>query len=262
MIRKSLHILLWFLLLAGVAVLLGFARESNNQAPCRQLDIQVISRSGNPFVRPETIREAITGQFDSLVGRSLNRDIMGRLHRLVQAMPHVHRADVYRTIDGELKVDAWLRDPIVRVVNRANESFYIDTDGYMFPLSGEYTARVMLASGNIGTAFQAGKNVRETPGREKAGAMEALHDVYRLADYIHRDPFWLASIDHIVVRPDGKYELIPGHGAHIIEFGEASDLEEKFNKLKLFYKHGLTRVGWHSYSRVNLEYRQQVICSK
>ena len=38
--------------------------------------------------------------------------------------------------------------------------------------------------------------------------------------------------------------------------------QEKFEKLKTFYEKGLNQVGWNKYSRISLEFNNQIICTK
>jgi cell division protein FtsQ len=45
-------------------------------------------------------------------------------------------------------------------------------------------------------------------------------------------------------------------------FGTGDDIEIKFEKLMLFYKEGLSRVGWDKYSTINLKYKNQIVCTK
>ena len=49
---------------------------------------------------------------------------------------------------------------------------------------------------------------------------------------------------------------------HIIFLGKPGDYEEKFERLKIFYKKGLNQVGWNKYSRISLEFSNQIICTK
>ena len=39
-------------------------------------------------------------------------------------------------------------------------------------------------------------------------------------------------------------------------------MEEKFNKLEIFYSEGLNYVGWNKYSIIKLDYNGQVVCEK
>ena len=51
-------------------------------------------------------------------------------------------------------------------------------------------------------------------------------------------------------------------GSHKIILGSAHDLEKKFEKLKVFYRKGLEKVGWDRYQTINLKFENQVVCTK
>jgi len=57
-------------------------------------------------------------------------------------------------------------------------------------------------------------------------------------------------------------ELIPKVGNHLIIFGDTSQMSQKFENLILFYRKGLTKVGWDKYNIINLKFKNQVVCSK
>ena len=42
----------------------------------------------------------------------------------------------------------------------------------------------------------------------------------------------------------------------------SNDLEEKFNKLNVFYSEVLDKVGWEKYRVINIMYKDQAICLK
>jgi cell division protein FtsQ len=48
-------------------------------------------------------------------------------------------------------------------------------------------------------------------------------------------------------------------GDQLIVFGEATEIPEKFNKLKLFYKKVMPAVGWGRYHTICLQYTGQVV---
>lgn len=110
-----------------------------------------------------------------------------------------------------------------------------------------YSARVPLLSGSYFAA-------RRSLASEKDGALLAL------LQHIQQDPFWRAQIAELAVEQDGQVTMWPQVGNHRIELGTPTDLEAKFKKLKLFYKHVLPYKGWDRYSRVNVQYRNQIVC--
>jgi len=53
--------------------------------------------------------------------------------------------------------------------------------------------------------------------------------------------------------------MLPQVGNERIEFGKPERVAQKFDKLMIFYKEILPRMGWNKYSRVNLEYEGQIV---
>lgn len=260
MVRKILYIIFYMLVIAGMVTLLGFATRYHQFTPCNRADIKIISLSGNYFIHHDDIKETINEHLDSLEGTIMTGERLITLHGIISSNPFVANANVFRTVQGNVGIEIILRDPVVRVVNNKNQSFYIDSKGYMFPLSERHTARVMIATGNIVAPFVAGAHVTDTiAGGEEDGY---LSEMFQLASYIHSESFWRAFIDHIYVTAEGKYELTPRNAVHVLQFGKADRVEQKFRKLKMFYTGNLAQKGWHYYKTINLEFNNQVICSK
>ncbi len=257
------NIITGIVLFTGTFLLLGFSMESNSRIPVNNLEVSVDHRDGNQFIDEQQIR-ALVEQFmkakkDTLPGRIQLRE----LEQLIAGLPHVQRAHAYRTIDGSIHIKTSQKQPVLRVITSNNDSYYIDSDGGMIPLSGRYTARVIVATGHIYNPYSGVVNLKAEPSSKKNQEDEKrLRELFQLVEYIHQDAFWNAIIDHIYVTPKGEFELIPKNGNHIVAFGRIDRMEQKFTKLYSFYQHGLSRVGWHHYSRVNLKFNNQIICSK
>jgi cell division protein FtsQ len=56
--------------------------------------------------------------------------------------------------------------------------------------------------------------------------------------------------------------MVPKIGNHIIVLGSADDLENKFNKLMIFYNEVLKNFDADDFRIVNLKYKDQIVCSK
>ncbi len=260
MIRKILHTAFYMLAIAATIALLGFASSHNRQLPCTQMDIIVNSPSGNPFIVAETIRNIIISKIDTLEGRIPPPNALATMSEIIEGLPHVETARVFRTINGDIRADITQRTPLLRMVNSQNESFYVDPKGIMFPLSDLHTARVMLVTGHVPVEYSEGTHI--VSGKKGEGENEIMKGLLEVVTFIHDDPFWQAFIDHITITPEGKFEMTPKNGAHIIEFGYPDRVEGKFEKLYTFYRDGLTQTGWTAYRIINLEYKNQIVCSK
>jgi cell division protein FtsQ len=74
-----------------------------------------------------------------------------------------------------------------------------------------------------------------------------------------------ALIGQVYVQKDGQFLLVPLVGEQIIEFGKAETdkvVEEKFSKLKVFYKEAIPYEGWEKYKSISLKYDKQIVCAK
>jgi cell division protein FtsQ len=153
-------------------------------------------------------------------------------------------------MDGVINVEISQRQPILRIINRFDQDFYVDQHGLKIPLSANFTARVVVATGFIDELF--------------ANQIDTLHtaiamELFKTADYIRKDSLWDAQIAQIYVNKDHEIELIPRVGNNRILLGDADSLNAKFHNLLVFYKKALPAVGWDTYKVINIKYANQVI---
>ncbi len=259
--KKLIETTLGCTVLACIILLLSFTASSNMQKTTENLFIRIARTHNLYFISPEKVRDIILEEMDSLEGRITDQKKLLQVHEIVHHIPWVDQAAVYRTIDATVRVDITLHEPMMRIINNQNQGYYVGVNGDLFPLSDEYTARVMLVSGDINLSVDEADHIQTAIEQDK-NRDERLQGLFELAQYISGDKFWSVFIDHIYLRRDGQFELTPKNGAHIIEFGKANDIEKKMNRLKHFYTGGITQVGWHYYNRINIAYANQVICTK
>ena len=88
---------------------------------------------------------------------------------------------------------------------------------------------------------------------------EMLSGVLKLID---KDGFLKAQITSIEFDENNELIVYPRVGEHKIILGKAQDLVKKFEKLKIFYRQGLEKIGWDRYSHINLKFDNQVVCTK
>jgi cell division protein FtsQ len=191
-------------------------------------------------------------------GAILGRINIMKLERAVRANHSIERADVYRTIDGRLCVNVRQRDPIIRLINNNNESYYIDKKGAMMPLSDRYTARVPIATGSISEPY----STRYTINVMWLGNTSQLGNLYVLAKYIRDNEFLSALVEQVYVMPDRSLVIVPMIGPSTVVVGSIDNLDEKFRKLWIMYKKALPYGGWDKYSKIDLQYKNQVVCTR
>ncbi|MBK0380723.1 cell division protein FtsQ/DivIB [Mucilaginibacter segetis] len=238
----------WLISLGGLVVLMSFIEVKKSEVVCKT--IKVFIPGNQYFIDRQEIDNILEMSSHTLVGRRIdNIDIHG-LENKLKANPFIEFAKVYADMDGTLHVEVSQRQPILRIMNRFDQDFYVDQHGLKIPLSPNFTSRVLVANGYIDELFANKVDSLQT---------KLAHDVFKTATFIHNDPLWDAQVSEIYVTPEREIELIPRVGNQRILLGNADSLSTKFNNLKLFYEKALPRVGWDAYKLINIKYGNQVI---
>jgi cell division protein FtsQ len=120
------------------------------------------------------------------------------------------------------------------------------------PPSKNFAARVIVATGNVAPF---------TPEfREKR--KNSLKDLYHITQTLLADDFLKSFIQQIHVTNTNEFILVPLIGDQKIILGSARKLEDKLNRLKIFYQQGMPYEGWTKYETINLKYTGQVVCKR
>lgn len=237
----------------GLVVLTSFNAHRQDEIVCENVDIAIDHESGMFFLDIEDVKGILLHQFgDSVKGDQLQKIDVGRIEKVLENDAYVQDAETWLDANGELHIKIVQKQPIARVINKYGVNYYINENANKIPISGKFTTRVPVVTGNIQEGTY-NSNMIETP---------VLNNVLKLTRFIHNNTFWNAQIEQISVADNGSYVLIPKLGDHKIEFGGIDNMEEKFHKLEIFYADGLSYAGWEKYETIKLDYKGQIVCVK
>lgn len=245
----------------GVMLALGFVERTADRTTISDLEVIVEGSEGLHFINERSIRQEVLDQGAAVMGSATGKLDVTAIEERLKRIPSVAQAEVYHTMDGRLHARVEQRQPIVRVFDRDGSSYYIDRNGWTMPTSDDYTARVLVVTGDIEAAGDTGA-VRNVHAATDRGQRRRAGDIHRLAMFITSDPFWNALVDQVVVTKDGEFELIPRIGGQRILLGDGGELPQRFEKLRIFYEQGIPQAGWRNYARIDLRYADQVVCTK
>ncbi|MDB5016168.1 MAG: cell division protein FtsQ [Mucilaginibacter sp.] len=249
--------LLWKRILTGLAVviclgglitLMSFIEVKKAEVVCK--DVKVYIPGNQYFIDRQEVDNILQINSHAIIGRHMEDINIHELETRLKANPFIEFAKVYTDMDGIINVEISQRQPILRLMNRFDQDFYVDQHGLKIPLSTNFTARVLVANGYIDELF--------------ANRVDTLHtamarELFKTADYIRKDSLWDAQIAQIYVNKDHEIELIPRVGNNRILIGDADSLEVKFHNLLVFYKKAIPQVGWDTYKMINVKYANQVV---
>ncbi|MFI5220531.1 MAG: cell division protein FtsQ/DivIB [Bacteroidia bacterium] len=261
--KKIRVVSVWVLGVSGILLTLGFVDKEQQNMKCKGLTISINDENGNEFITKDDVLDLLNGRGKYPVGKRLHDINTGVLEKLICSNSYVANAEVFSTINGELAIDIRQRNPLIRIININDEHFYIDDKGKFMPVSLNYSAPVIAANGFITNTYAeqciVENNSSET---DSATGRPILNQLYELALFLTRNPFWNAQIEQVYVNQSLEMELWPRIGNHKIILGDDAHLEEKFSKLYSFYKEGLNKKGWNEYSVINLKFDKQVVCTR
>jgi cell division protein FtsQ len=261
---KILEIAVWVLMTGGFFTLLGFTTTEHNSEVCKKYIIRISYGKADVLVTEGDIYTVIKTTGNLLKRQRLGSIDFERIEREIKRQSYVANAQVYMTLDGVVEIDVVQRQPILRIFNEKGESFYLDGLGNLMPLNPAFSARVLVATGFIREPFSQ-KVCYFTNSVRTKDSMEyrsVMNNLYKLSAFIIKDKFLKAQIEQIYVDPNGEFELIPRVGTHTILLGRADNLEDKFERLFVFYRMGLSKTGWSKYNTINIKFKNQVVCSK
>ena len=263
--KKILVAVLWITAIAGLASSLRFVAKSEKSILAGSINISIFNNEENLFLDEEDVKQFLGERSDSILSVPYARlDIPG-LEKVLNSHPAIENAEVSADMNGEVKIDIRQRTPVLRVINKDGESYYIDSQARLMPLNENYSARVLIASGEINEPYARRYqfSVDQIRKSEVFSEVSLLDDLLAVTQHINQDSCLSSLIHQIYVNEDRELELFPAIGNHKIIFGDASNIGEKFNKLKLFYTEGLNKSdGWAKYSAINLKYKNLVVCTK
>jgi cell division protein FtsQ len=262
--NKKLKIALWATVVLLVFVVLYLARKQQEEATAQQPIIAISVVDENAFLTESELLKRLKTDHLVYSGQTMEQLNTHAIERYIRKMHEVESVAVYKIFGGIWCVDVKVRQPYARIFNRFGESFYIDSKGIKMNPSPNFTARVLVFSGNIVDRCDT-LTVEQIEQDERLRNRKNCDEIYRLAKYIALDPFLKAQIAQVQRDKWGDFILIPQVGNHEIVFGAANsnkDVVAKLNKLKIFYQEGLPFEGWNKYNQINLKYKNQVVCKK
>ena len=261
--KRIITVAIWVFVLLVITVLTGFINYNLKDEKCKQVIVNIIDANKYGFIEEGDVIDLLNAEFNTPISQKIRDIDTYKIEKRLQNHMAVANANVYISIDGRLVIELNQRKPILRVFGDKH-SFYIDSRGKIMPLSPKFTAHVPIATGNVNFDYYKLLDITNQPEDD----IDSTHipspyfDLYKLATYLDRHPFWSAQIEQLYVDKESELELIPRVGNHTIVLGEVYNLDSKFNKLMLFYKEGLSKTGWNEYKTINLKFKNQVVCTK
>ena len=240
--KRVLSIIVATLLFAYLIFSIIMLQGKQDEIDCQNLIVIIKDSTDRQFLTTNNIVTMLKNAQLYPVNKPIHSINTHLIEEKIAESELVSRVSVYKTPSGNVKIEISQKMPILRVFS-ARESYYVDELGRTMPADYLYATYLPVASGNIEKSL-------------------ATSELYKFALFLQKNEFWNNQIEQIYVNANQEAELIPRIGDHRIVLGSFEDFEEKMNNLRLFYEQAIPKIGWEKYEVINLNYKNQIVCTK
>ncbi len=247
---KYIKALAIILILLGLIVYVVFAMfvmtSPDPEEKCVDVELLVDEGANVNFIDTTQVEKMLRKHHLYPKGKIL-KDVNTRaIEDLLRGNEFVEDVECYKTSSGKLCISIKQRTPVMYVMPNGQEGFYVDGRGKIIP-GDVFTSNMVVATGDISQKY----------------ASEVLSG---FGDFLQKNEFWNNQIEQIYVYLDREkkpvVELIPRVGDHVVYMGCMDGYRKKLRRLQIFYEKAMGIVGWNKYERINLEFNNQIVCTK
>lgn len=232
------------LLLLAVALASGilWARNKSRGEVCTNVEVEVVNVDSTSFVTPEGVLSDLKGQGITLVGKRMGDIDASDIEEALKLSPYLENADIVKGQNGHLLIRVYQLVPVIRVFD-GDESYYVNRAGKHMAATSYYHSDVPVVQGHFTRKYPA---TRLLP----------------LIEYVESDSLLRSMVTMYCMRDTNNILIIPVFSGHVVNIGQATDFENKFEKLKLFYRKVLPKKGWQTYDTISVKWDHQVVATR
>lgn len=232
------------LVILAVALTVGilWAREKSRGELCTAVDVEVVNADSTSFVTPQGVLTDLKGQGIKIVGKHMGDINASDIEEALKVSPYLENADIVKCQNGKVLIRVSQLVPVMRVFD-GEDSYYLNKAGKRMAATTYYHCDVPVVQGHFTRKYPA---TRLLP----------------LIDYVENDSLLHSLVTMFQVRDTNNIILIPNISGHVVNIGNADGFDNKFAKLKLFYREVLPKRGWNTYDTISVKWNHQIVATR
>lgn len=258
---KQTKKILYIFFLISIFFFFAFIDKKSNKLKCK--DIKILFENNMHFIDEYELLKILNEKGFKLINNKLSEINILKIENELNKNPYIKEANVFYSLNGNLYIKIKQHQPLFRIFTMNYNSYFIDKDGEIFPLSKKFSPKILIINGHLNEPYLLRSKYNYKDSLPKSVAENTMLDeLYKLALYIENDEFWKAQIEQVYVNKLFQIILIPRIGNHKIVLGNIKNLDKKMNKLLIFYKKAIKKSGWNKYKTIDLRFKNQIVCIK
>ena len=232
------------LLILAVALTSGilWAHNKSLGEVCEKIDVEVINADSTSFVTPQGVLNDLKGQGIRVIGKRMGEIDASDIEKALRLSPYLENADCVKCQDGRLLIRVSQLVPVFRVFD-GDASYYVNRAGKRMAANAYYHCDVPVVQGHFTRKYPA---TRLLP----------------LIDYVEGDSLLRTLVTMYQVRDTNNIIIVPDVSGHVINIGNADGFDNKFAKLKLFYREVMPKKGWNTYDTISVKWNHQIVATR
>lgn len=242
--RGVIFCLLSLVLVAYMAVALAFARISAASEPYAGLKINIAETPTSGFVTASEIDDVLGGLSHTITSVPADSVSTLLIEQRIAAMDNIEQANCVVLNNREVLLDVMPLVPVARVIDtRSGENFYINAAGKAMKANPRYRVDVPVITGRFSESLSPAIAVP-------------------LLKHLQANPAHAALASAIAIEPNGDLMMVPRIKGHLVNLGDTTLIDNKFERLLIFYRDVLPVKGWEYYDLVSVKWDGQVVAKR
>lgn len=232
----------YIIILALASLLLWgifWAEGKAGQQVCSKVEIEIENTDSSTFVNPEGVMQYLDQCHLKLKGVPMADIDLGAVEQALHRSPYLESGECVKMEGGVLLVKVRQLVPVMRVIDGDN-MYYVNREGKQMPASTSFSCDVPIVKGHFTAKYPAKRLIP-------------------MVNYVRSDSTLNALVAMFDFRDPNNIYMVPNIAGHVVNMGDASDFENKFKKLLLFYRKVMPEKGWYTYDTISVKWRHQVV---
>ena len=233
-----LKIALFFI---GLMLLVAFSQNRFELREVKEVRTKIDYAHGNHFITHQMVDSLLKKAHPDYPKMGMKRVYTREMEYLLNKDEFIANANVYLENDGLLHAEIEQEVPVVRI-HKGTEDFYISKYGKRVPLSDNFSARVLLAEGNI--------------------QPEEYRPLVQLVNLINDDNLLKNLVIGVRKEKVNSFILLIDDADYTLELGKLEELQAKLENFKVFHEEFINKSAVMPYKKLNLRFTDQIVAIK
>ena len=241
--RTLINALLTFVVILYIVIMVPVTNRAERNDTFSSLRIQINDSNGTGFLKEADIHKILNQKysgFDTLRRKHLNTL---EVERLLATNNRVENSACRILNDGTLLITVDPLNPVARVFDREG-SVYVNAAGKRVKSEPSFHVDVPVVTTNsVADSVMVNKLLPLLTAIKNDKSIDALVSSLRFDDR-------------------GDIIIIPNIVGHVINFGDASLIDNKFARLRVFYRDVMPVRGWNAFDSISVKWNGRIVATK